>query len=173
MAAERLFSAFRKPPQVDELTDADKVGIAVYGALDWIRAHQARDWDAIADKAVGLFLAGYPVKSIHKFLDVEEEEFERHVDVAKIKAFIQGEIARGIYSMALAGDEKMMKLVAETRMDWHKSKEVNQNVSVNGSIAIQPVLNLQLLSKEEESKLRRGGAIDVADYEVKKVTDGK
>lgn len=163
MAGEKSLSTFRRPPSVADLSDADKVAISVHGARNWIKMRDARNWDELADKAVGLMLGGASVSVMCECLGVDECEFRQHLDVEKMKAFIHGEVARQIYSMALEGDEKMLRFLAETKLGWHKKTE--SEINVNGNISIQPILNMHLLTAEEEHSLRNPKALP--DIEVK------
>lgn len=149
----KQLSTFRKIPDAKEIDPDSAFQIAVYGAAAWLRSVDHEDWDAIAEKAVELYLSGMTdIKDICTTLDVKPSVFEDHINVPKIKAFVDGEIAKRIYEMALNGNEKMLRLVAERRLGWGKS----DTLKVEGEIKLRPILNMSLLTDKEEAQVRSG-----------------
>lgn len=167
-------STFRKIPKASEIDEESAFAIAVYGAANWIRATERNDWDTIAEKAVELYLSGITdIKTIAAHLNVRESTFKDRVDIPKIKAFVDGEVARRIYELALNGNEKMLKLVAERRLGWGK----HDTLQIDGEIKLRPILNMSLLTKEEEELTRKGLPLpeegDVVDATFSEVTNDK
>lgn len=161
MAAEKLLSGLRKLPKITALSKDDRYQIATRGALAWLRMQdEGRDWDTLAESAAGLFMAGYEEDSICETLGITKEELHANVDMEKVRGFLHSEVARNIYSQALSGDQKMLQFVAERKMGWHKVTDLNQRVSVNGEISVRPILNMQLLSEDEISRLKNERASD-------------
>lgn len=152
MAGDRLLSGFRKPPQVEETDEEDRLLIATQGALAWMRSSDRLNWDKIAEKAVELALTGKKMSTIALLLDVSEEELKRNVDVERIKAFVDSMVATTIYKSALGGNEKMLTLVAKSQLGWGETK----TLEVNGTINVRPVLNMSLLTKEEAERIAKG-----------------
>lgn len=146
-------NGFRKPPAAEDLSPDQVFEIAVLGAQNWIRSNERMDWDKVAEKACELYLTGTTtVEEICAVLNIQKELFEDNVDLPKIKAFMDGSVARTLYEKALSGDAKLLSFIAERKLGWRKETKVE----VEGEIAIRPILNISLLTPEEEARLRRG-----------------
>lgn len=150
---DKPLSGFRKVPQAEDISPYDAFAIAVYGAANWLRTVEDRDWDEIAEKAVALYLSGVSdAKDIAIMLDCNLDQFKDKVDLEKIKSFLNADVSKKIYQKALAGDEKMLKLVAERRLGWGKT----DHLKVDGEIRVRPILEVSLLTDEEEARVRKG-----------------
>lgn len=154
-------SGLRKIPKAEDLPPEDVYAIAVHGARNWIKSREFDDWDLLAEKAAALAMAGVAISKIPSLIGVDEARFRDNIDIEKISSFVNGEVAKAIYAKALSGSDKMLKLVAESRLGWSKQSTVKHE----GTIKIQPVLNISLLTEDEERELR-GKAPDPNTIEV-------
>ena len=148
----KLLSGFRKPPKATELDPEDAYAIAVHGALAWFEGKKevGTDWDDLSVKAVELHLSGLSTEDVAKRLGVTKHDLMANVDIDKIGALINSQVAKTIYTKALAGDKDMLKLVAGARLGWGKK----DTITINGELTVRPVLNISLLTPEEERRLK-------------------
>ena len=129
------------------------------------------DWTEIAELAVTLSMAGVDEEDIPRILNVDPFEFLSHVNLKNIKNIVDGQVAKKIYTLALAGDEKMLQLIAKSHLKMHETKHVD----VKSELSIRPVLNFSLLTKEEERAMKSLPAPDaeIIDVEAEEIGDEK
>ena len=168
--SEPPLNGFRRPPDAEDLSPEQVFEVAVLGAQKWIRSNERFNWDKVAEKACELYLTGTTnVDEICAVLDIPKELFEDNVDLPKIKAFIDGAVAKRIYEGALHGDSKLLQFIAERKLGWKKETKLE----IEGEISVRPILNISLLTPEEESRLRRGLPAVPAPGEEDDVIEGE